>query len=71
MLLRAAAVLLLVPVLAVAQQPDGQTGSFSGHVYFAGTNAPARFATVVLQPVAVKSDDRPFDERQKNPAIHI
>jgi hypothetical protein len=67
MLLRATAVLLLTPVIAVAQQ----TGSVSGHVYFAGTNAPARFATVVLQPVAVKSDDRPFDERQKNPAIHI
>jgi hypothetical protein len=67
MLLRATTVLLLTPVIALAQQ----TGGVSGHVYFAGTNAPARFATVALQPVAMKSDDRPFAERSKDPAIHV
>jgi hypothetical protein len=71
MLLRAAAALLFSPAIAVAQQPVAQSGGVSGHVYFAGTNAPARFATVALQPVVVKSDDRPFSERSKDPAIHI
>jgi Carboxypeptidase regulatory-like domain len=65
--LRVTAALLLTPVIAIAQQ----TGSVSGHVYFAGTNAPARFATVALQPVAVKPDDRPFAEKAKDPAIHV
>jgi hypothetical protein len=68
--LRTFAVLLFVPFAALAQQ-GAPTGSVSGHVYFAGADAPARFATVALQPIAVKPDDRPWKERENDPPIHI
>jgi hypothetical protein len=40
-------------------------------VYLADTGGPARLAQVALQPVAVKSDDRPFSERQKDPVFTL
>lgn len=58
----------VVPVMAqqaVVSAPES-TGTVTGHVYLADTSGPARLAEVALQPVAVKSDDRPASERRND-----
>jgi hypothetical protein len=48
--------LLLIPVLAVvsqAQTAKSATTTVTGHVYCADTNAPARMATVMLEPIGL------------------
>jgi hypothetical protein len=47
------------------------TGTVVGHVYLADTGGPARLAKVALQPVEVKSDDRPEAERRNEHAFQI
>jgi hypothetical protein len=42
---------LLLSAPAQAQALQGPSGRVSGHVYCSDTNAPAKFATVTLQPV--------------------
>jgi hypothetical protein len=46
-------------------------GTVVGHVYLADTGGPARLATVALQPVEVKSDDRPYEERRKDGGFRL
>jgi hypothetical protein len=62
-----------LPMTMVAQHTatPAPTGGVSGHVYFAVTNAPARLATVALQPVAVKPEDRPYAETRLDPPVHL
>jgi len=54
MCLRPLSVLLLIPLVASAQQTEKKrqpTTAVTGHVYCADTNAPARLASVMLEPV--------------------
>jgi hypothetical protein len=53
--------LLLLPLLALAATAQNNsakpgTGTVTGHVYCADTNAPARMATVQLEPVKVAEE---------------
>ena len=52
MRIRPLSVLLAIPLVASAQQTEKKlpTTSVTGHVYCADTNAPARLATVMLEP---------------------
>ena len=60
---RGAAVFLIAGTAVLAAQTRSTTpdlpvptfGSVSGHVSFAGNNAPARFASIALQPVENRS----------------
>lgn len=55
-----------------AQQPlPPATGTVTGHVYLSDTGAPARLATVGLQPIEVKVDDRPFEQRRADPMLPL
>jgi hypothetical protein len=66
------AVLGCVGSVAMAQQAAPEaTGTVVGHVYLSDTGGPARLAQVALQPVAVKSDERPDAEKYKDPAIRL
>ena len=73
-----AAVVLCVSVAApvwaqisrsAPEPPASAFGSVSGHVYLTDSNAPARFAEVMLQPVAVESEP-PFSPGQR-PALAV
>ena len=50
-----------------APEPASSFGSVSGHVYFAGSNAPARLVAIALQPLQVTETPR-FHEGQR-PAL--
>jgi len=66
------AVLGCVGSVALAQQVTPEaTGTVVGHVYLADTGGPARLAQVALQPVAVKSDERPYVEKRNDPAFRF
>ena len=73
----AAAVLGVVCSAGLAQQvamPPATpeiTGTIVGHVYLADTGGPARLAQVALQPVAVKSDERPYAETRNDPPFRL
>jgi hypothetical protein len=45
--------LVLLPLLATAQPATKNAAIVTGHVYCADTNAPARLAVVMLEPVSV------------------
>jgi hypothetical protein len=47
------------------------TGIVTGHVYLSDGGGPARLAQVALQPVEVKSDDRPWEEREKDAPFRL
>ncbi len=51
---------------AQTSAPVEPTGTVIGHVYLADTGGPARLTSIALQPIEVKSDDRPFAERNKD-----
>jgi hypothetical protein len=55
---------------AVVAVPD-TTGTVTGHVYLNDAGGPARLAQVALQPVEVKSDDRPWQERDKDAPFRL
>ena len=55
---------------AAANAPEAN-GTVVGHVYLSDTAGPARLAEVGLQPVAVKSDDRPWAERNNEPPFRL
>lgn len=56
---------LVCALPAFAQHKSSQAGGIvSGHVYCADTNAPARMATVVLQPAAALDAINPTQETQ-------
>jgi len=54
-----------MPVVAQQAAPES-TGTVTGHVYLSDAGGPARLAQVALQPVEVKSNDRPWEEREKD-----
>ena len=60
---------------ATAQKPPvtipQPEGAVTGHVYLADTGGPARLATVALQPVEVKSEERPFEERRLDSGFRL
>lgn len=62
-------VVAFVSATGLAQQMSQGTpetsGTVVGHVYLSDTGGPARLAEVALQPIAVKSDDLPYEERQQ------
>ena len=41
---------------AVDTQPPANFGTVTGHVYFAGSNAPARLVNIALQPIQVEPE---------------
>jgi hypothetical protein len=60
-----AAALCLVPAV-FAQKPTvaQPEGTVTGHVYLVDTGGPARLAAIALQPIDVKSDDPPSEDRR-------
>jgi hypothetical protein len=51
--------------------PPESTGTVTGHVYLSDGGGPARLAEVALQPMEVKSDDRPWQERDKDAPFRL
>ncbi len=43
---------------APVPEPPTSFGTVTGHVYFAGSNAPARLVNIALQPIQVQLEDR-------------
>lgn len=63
---------LWVGTVAMAQQAAPEaSGTVVGHVYLSDTGGPARLAQVALQPVAVKSDERPDAQKYKDPPLRL
>jgi hypothetical protein len=61
----AAGMCIICGAAAGAQnESKGSTGAVSGHVYCADTNAPARLATVTLEPVRQVDEFKPQTEDQ-------
>lgn len=52
---------IALPAQTKPSSPDAPTvtsfGTVTGHVYFAGSNAPARLVNIALQPIQVKLED--------------
>ncbi len=54
-----------------APEPATSYGTVSGHITVAGSNAPARFAAVALQPIEVKANEPPVPGKRPSMTFSV